>query len=509
MIKLKSILESIQNEVNLMGNCSKGVTWDWYVKRVYDPQKIYKVEKDSQLFGTDYNPIDSVTMRQELNILDPDFIEIKSSGTERKGTIKSGKYAKVKMLDSGLEGLLNLNAIRKPTDAETPKDSSEIIGAVIPGGTNSKEFAPSSLDLVGQSFDSKEKLAYFVFNNIKTVYPEPEYNEIKKYLHKCIEAVSGITIDVPLEEPLQEYSKNYSIQGDFKINSKDISILSKNFGEVLAGLHSLSTNKKAKKISFSPESNSPFWDYKIDTVPETFFSVKSKEGSSTGMANLNFILDKFINVSGEPNNLLIQRNIDEYRIIKSLMNVSKIRTTVSNIEEFYNTRLQDKKAEIIRLLNNMSVPNNGPTLKSLSQDDLNEWFNFVVANLDKNAFISGLNSVYQILGGSKTSDKTLGLMYDQKNSKLNGYIYYPMGSYIVKVLNKNAKAVELLNGILNYGSFAYQVTIDMDQKNNNLEIKTENFQNMSFRFSWNGLSNDPSNRPIGFISTKKKINKTA
>ena len=79
-----------------------------------------------------------------------------------------------------------------------------------------------------------------------------------------------------------------------------------------------------------------------------------------------------------------------------------------------------------------------------------------------------------------------------------------MGSYIVKLLNKSKKAVDLLNGILNYGSFAYQVTVDMDPKNNQLKIQVENFKNMNFRFSWNGLSNDPSNRPIGFISTKKK-----
>jgi len=504
MIKLKDILESILDETDLLGKATGGMAWDKYVKNIYDPEKKYKVEKDANLFGQDYNPIATVTSRQELTILDPDYVNITSSGIDKKGTIKNGKYAKVKMIDSGLEGLLNLNSIRKPTDDQVSKDTIDLVKAVIPGGTNSQEFRPDKLGLVGESFTSKEQLAYFVFNNIKTIYPEQEYNEIKKYLHKCMESVTGIKMDVPLEEPIQEYKQNYSVQGNFAINSRDISILSKNFGEVLAALHSLSTSKQAKRISFSPELNSPFWDYKLETVPEKFFSVKSGTGSSTAMANLNFILDKFITTSDDIKNPLIQNNLDEYKMIKSLMNKQGVRTTVSNIEEFYNTRLQNKKTQIIELLNRMTAPNNGPAINSLSQNDLDKWFNFVVNNLDKNTFIAGLNSVYNILDGSKTSSDVLSDMYSTKSSKFNGYIYYPMGSYIVKLLNKSKKAVDLLNGILNYGSFAYQVTVDMDPKNNQLKIQVENFKNMNFRFSWNGLSNDPSNRPIGFISTKKK-----
>lgn len=496
IIKLKHLLESIQLEAGFGGTSRSGQgipNWEHHLVPDFDPNEIFYIEKDGPLYDQSFKEILKLTKGEPIKILDTKTVDIPKGKTVQR-------FAKIKTQGpSQAEGLININFIRKRAK-ETKNSNSgggEATLTAVLGGKNSAEFKPDKLKLVGQSYESKEQLASALVNNIQAEYPEPVYDEIKKYLHKCIEVVSGVKVSAPTTAPLQEYAKDYAIQGEFKINPQDISTLSKNFGEALAALHSLSTNKKAKSVSFSTPNN-PLWDYKINSERPLLFSTKSKQGSSTAMANLNLILDKFVSSDEETSkNPLVQNNKKEFSMIKRLMNKADERTTASNIEEFYNRDLPSKMNEIIDALNKITESKGGKKLNSISQKDLDEWFSFVCNNLDEKSFIDGMNNIYSnILKKSKTSGEVLSKMFKTKKSKLNGYIYYPMGSYIVKVLNDSKSAVNLLNSILNYGSFVYQVNVNMTV--NSVKISIENFKNMSFKFSWNGLSNDPGNRPIGF-----------
>jgi hypothetical protein len=78
----------------------------------------------------------------------------------------------------------------------------------------------------------------------------------------------------------------------------------------------------------------------------------------------------------------------------------------------------------------------------------------------------------------------------------NGYLLYPMGSYIVKYLNNDKKYLDLLNTILNYGSYVHQFTSTL--KKNNLQVGISSFKTSKFRYTYNAGGGYPGNRPIGF-----------
>jgi hypothetical protein len=493
MIKLKDILESIQVEVSLSGEATGDTAWNKYVKNIYDPEKIYTVEKNSVLFGIDYNPIDSVTKGQELNILEPDYFDIKSAGKNKKGKIRSGKYAKVKMIDSGLEGFLTLTSVRKPTD----KSSGPL------GGKQSKNLTPNNLGLNGKTFNDAASLVSDAKSAVQSKYGDSTFDQIRDYLDDCISTVSTAST---LNEA---YRRVLNLKNKYPtIHEQDIRIISKNFGEILAAIYILSTNRKASQLKFAPKEDTPFYDFYIksgDAVKvgdekmekgKIFYSVKSKGGSSTAMENLNFLLNNYSKLA-----FIYNDYKNELEVINSLMN-DKLNdvTTISNIEKFFNKHLPEKINSIVSKLN--SITNEQNQIKNLSQPELDKWFSFVVNNVDITTFVSTMRRIYsEDLGGSEAKDESLNKMYSTKKSKDNGYLYYAMGSYIVKYLNSYSEGgsypyVEALNVLLNYGSFVQQFDIDVTY--NQIEINIEKFKSKAFRFSYNGVASSPGNRPIGF-----------
>jgi len=123
--------------------------------------------------------------------------------------------------------------------------------------------------------------------------------------------------------------------------------------------------------------------------------------------------------------------------------------------------------------------------------------------LSPNKFIELMNNIYDnILSDMgktpKTSEKVLRDMYKiGDGSKFNnGYLYYPMGSYIVKYLNQSGDYKFVLNELLNYGNFITQIEVNLSESNIILNLQT--FKKSNFVFSYNGMSKAPGNRPLGF-----------
>jgi hypothetical protein len=136
--------------------------------------------------------------------------------------------------------------------------------------------------------------------------------------------------------------------------------------------------------------------------------------------------------------------------------------------------------------------------KDLSQTELSKWFPSMVATAKINDFINTMNDIYiRILDKSKVSEKKLRQMYNGKSiPNGNGYLLYPMGSYIVKYLNSDKKYLDLLNTILNYGSYVHQFTVNLSK--NNFQVKISPFKTSKFRYTYNAGGGYPGNRPIGF-----------
>lgn len=478
-MKLKHIVEMIQKEAALTGQSRSGgdTNWNYYVVRDFDPTKPFTIEKETPIFSDDLK-----TNIETLSI--GDQVTIDSTDTVQRG---SQQFAHITS-PSGAKGLVSLSAIRKPT---TKGKSGSI------GGTTSKEFLPDKLKLVGKEYSDKNALISDVIIGLESVYGDKKYAEVRNYATECMYTITG-----EFSALTEGFSKTFRLTQKYDISDVDIKILSKNFGEVLAALHIISSNKKAAKVKFSDEVNGPLYDFTMEKKNgmREYYSVKSHGGSSTSMANLNFLLDNF----SEDNSLLDQYK-DEIEVVRSLINdKSGGRTTLSNIEKFFDDHLPQKKLDILKKLNEVSTVE----IKSLSQQDLTKWFAAMVKNSSADEFVSVMTHIYtNVLGDigkpAQTTDSVLRKMHASKSSKDNGYLYYPMGSYIVQYLNDPSKPyLKVLNILLNYGTYIHQFGVDLSASR--IDISISSFSQSQFRFSYNGMSNAPANRPIGFIKSSGK-----
>jgi hypothetical protein len=484
MIKLKDILESIKLEADLSGKRSSGIpSWDSFVSYKFDPSKPFYVDSDAFIVSPENikTPLAAVNKGDELRILNPEYQVVGRS-----------KYARVKLVKNGIEGLFPLKFITKPTS----------VGLL--GGKQSKMFTPTDIGVNGKTFVDASTLVNASKQAIENKYKDPKYEEVKQYIYDCISAtVESKTLN-------EVFSKTLLLKNKYLgLDDQDINNVSKNFGEVLAAIYILSTSKLAEKLTFAPKEDTPFYDFYIEKEKSTsvvgsamargkiFYSVKSHGGSSTSLENLNFLLNNYSKVAK-----IFEDYKKEFDVINSLMN-NKLNdaTTVSNIEKFFKAHFPDKIQSIVEKLNSV-VKEESKKISSLSQADLNKWFTYAISNLDKQTFINIINEIYtQHLAGKGAEDKSLESMYDNKKSKHNGYLYYAMGSYIVEYLNTYKEGnrtpyLDTLNMLLNYGSFIQQFDIDLYY--DRIVMNIEKFKTKEFRFSYNGVASTPGNRPIGF-----------
>lgn len=484
MIKLKSILESIKLEADLSGKRSSGIpSWDSFVSYKFDPSKQFYVDSDAFIVSPEdfKTPLTAVTKGEELRILSPEY-----------KVFKRTKYAHVKLIKNGVEGFFPLKFITKPTS----------VGLL--GGKQSKMFTPTDVGVNGKTFRDAATLVNVSKQAIESKYTDPKYDEVKQYIYDCISATAG-------SKTLNEvFSKTILLKTKYLgLDDQDVNNVSKNFGEVLAAIYILSTNKLAEKLTFAPKEDTPFYDFYIEKEKSTpvagsamtkgkiFYSVKSHGGSSTSMENLNFLLNNYSKVAK-----IFEDYKTEFDVINSLMN-DKLNdvTTVSNIEKFFKAHFPNKIQAIVEKLNSV-VQEDSKKINSLSQADLDKWFKYATDTLDEQTFINIINEIYtQHLAGKGAEDKSLTSMFENKKSKHNGYLYYAMGSYIVEYLNTYKEGdktpyLDTLNMLLNYGSFIQQFDIDLYY--DKIVMNIEKFKTKEFRFSYNGVASTPGNRPIGF-----------
>jgi ribosome recycling factor len=474
-MKLKTLYDEII-EANLMGNSRSGsdTNWNYYIVRNFDKNKTYNIEKNDELVDGSFNKIGEVKKGDIIQILTPELL--------LKG---KSAYAKVKIVKNNLEGYLHIRNIQKPSNKVKSEDS------VIGGGTESKEFTPTKLGLDGVKFSSVGAAVSRVQTSLKSVYGGDIYKGIRMYLYDCINTTVGSSLN-------ESFTKNYSLRGTHNVSNSDIKILSKNFGEVLAMLYILANNKKTKYVEFPTDASQGLYDFIMvekDGITN-YYSVKSYKGSSTSLANVNYVLKHF----GSTNSVL-QTYKDEVDVIKTLFNNKKEGiTTINNIVNFFDTHLKSKYNNIIRELNKISKVR----LNSLNQSDLDMWFKSMINTVDKETFVSKLNHIYNTIlndagGTPKSTIKTLEEIYESGNGSKSkhGYIIYPMGSYITNYLNLTGNYKNVLNVILNYASFIHQFTVSLYPES--LQISISSFKKTSFKFDYNAGSKYPGNRPIGFI----------
>jgi len=456
---------------SLTGNSRSGgkPNWNYYIVDEFDKIKISTllVDKDGILFDNKFNSIFNVKKGEELKILSKELTENKNS-----------KFALIKI--RGKEGFLSISNIRKPTNKTKPN-------------LNSKEYTPDKLHLQGIIYSSVLDLHKKTLTNFRLYYKEEKYENIIEFADYCMSLIERHTGTVLKTESLR-------INQKFLLPDHELKILSKNFGEVLAALYVLKVSSDIKEVSFPSDISQQLFDFSGTTKDdlEILFSVKAGGGSSTSMDNINFIIKT---LNKPPRNKILETYKNEIEIIQKIINnKEKQHTTLTSIETFFKDVLPNKQKLIVEKLNSITPKNK---IADLSQESLNKWFLNMKKEINSVVFSEVMNEIYnKILGDLDSVPKTTGdvleFMFNQSSPVAfkNGYLYYPMGSYIVKYLNNTGNYKKVLTTLLNMGSNINQVEVNLT--NDKISIKYSEFKGSNFRFSYNGMSKKPDNRPLGF-----------
>ena len=470
-------------EANLLGTSRKKrkPNWDVYIVTNYNKKDIHTLESKGDL--NLYNP---KSMKSIVTLKSSDKIQILST----KLIIKSrSQYASVSF--GRKKGLLNLNAITKPSDrAKKARDGD--IDSVIKGGSHSKEFTPDKLGMGGSEYSSVGSMVPDVGERVNKTYGGDEHKQIRMFLGDIIKNITGISVLKEAKVPRHE--RKYNTSGDYEISKGDLKILSKNFGEIIGAMYILKTNKKLSVVGFPSNISEGLYDFYGTTKKgrTVYYSAKSAGGSSTSLENLNFIRKHF-----SASNPFLQKYSDEMDAIDALINVKGVYNTLYNIRAFFNDDFSTKVKEISKRMSKIS----SKKIIDLEPDMLDGWFQDVKENSTEDEFVSTMQSIYNDILGDlgkprKTTEGVLREMFSSESDFDHGYIMYPMGSYIVNYMNNTPRYIEALNLLAGYANFILQATVDIDIKTTT--VKIIKFSKNQFRFSYNGMSKKPANRPIGF-----------
>lgn len=444
------------NEAGLSGTSrSKQMSnWDAYVLTNPDWSTIeYYVEKDDYILDADGNKSIQVNKNDPIIIRSPELKKIGRSN-----------YAEIETM-RGVKGYLPIGSITKPTGKSKNKDAS----AVIPGGKNSKEYTPDKLGLAGQTYTADSLVAAAK----QGVGSSPE--NIREFLFDCV----GSLVNKKLfEEKATKFVKVVDLSKKHSVDEGDMKILSKNFGEVLAGLFVLVTNKKINKIEFPIEINEGLYDFVgfTNRNEKHYYSVKAAGGSSTAMKNMNAILKHFRKVENI-------KNIDRLQMLMTTPENKTVDLILNYINDFEPSLARD----ICSILN----------IPSLSHDALSGFLKTYQDQKSFEDFMLVLSKVYTLIDYKPTMATLKSIYETPKDKSKNGYVVYALGSYIVKSLNSDKKMVDLLNDVLNLASFVEQITCDLT--NTQMKFTIKGFDTNRFKFSYNGMMKAPGNRPLGFM----------
>lgn len=430
----------------------KKLSWDAYV--VADSNwesNEYTAEIDANIIDKDKKAIGRVKKGDVLKILSLDLTSI-------------GKSNFANVSANGVEGLLSITAIRKPT--------TKII--------NTKDLTPDHLGLAGRKFtlDSLVSEIPVAFDRIKIS------DEMRDHLLDCV----GSIVNKNLFEETIIFEKNIKLSQKHELSPDEIKLISKNFGEVLGAIFLLKTNKKAKFVEF-PKGNQGLYDfieYSSDNR-KVYYSMKTGGGSIASLKNLGLFLDYMQD----------DYSSEELDKIKTLIAGTKEHGTTVDIILKYINKFESDLADFIA---------NTLELRELSFSELTLWKNRISETPPEETLIP-LKKIYDRIGYSispKTKPSIMGILTRpaSEDKSKNGIIVFPLGTYIIKKLNSDPKMINALNSVLNFSfisSRVLQSNIDVD--NDSMNFKLVRFKNKSFIFGYSATMNDPTKNAMGFIAT--------
>jgi len=323
-----------------------------------------------------------------------------------------------------------------------------------------KQLTPDAFHLGGQEVTPAE-IKKLVKANIKTMNKLSE--DTKKFLLALLDKADekGKSIDISDILPPDEVSK------------RDLATISKDFGEILAGIWAV-RNIGFSKAYFPSASNEPLADfYGIRGRMRYPISVKSGGGSSTTVKNLTDVLEEHMK---DPDYIKGFTTTE-----KALMDV------LFALKDF---AVMDGIVEANKILKTPGIKKLATVMDTRADSiDLNKimlWLNGFKSNKQIEA---KLKPFHEEMG--KTVDK--GSWSKLKGKGIIGFVIGPMGHHLTEVLTKkyNKELTTMVRQII-------LVQLNIDVKKKALVAKYEKFKNLKFKFSWGGGAPNPNRNKIGF-----------
>lgn len=464
------------NEADLTGvSRSRGKpNWDAYIAD--DPNwktNDYKIERPCNLLNDKFDEVTPAISMKKGDAISILSIDLKKKGPSSYANIRFGKT----------EGYVKINCISKPSSKKN---------------RNTKALTPKTLGLNGKRFTIDSLVAA-----VKSKLDQPIVStQVKEYIDDIIDAITNKKIF----EKVERFEKSVKLSKVYQLDpANELSVISKNFGEVLAALFILRTSKKAKQVEFPAAENFPLCDFIVINQTEddrTFVSVKSGGGSSTDIKNLKVFLP-YVNVDeSSPEWKTLQIIMANVKDVKDGETPKDARATVSCILSFFQDSEIGKKSL-------------GPICKALGFRDnkidmsqIDNLWQMIMTEKAKGKssdIYKRLTNFYTLVGYS-ANQATMDEIFkvgQKKDISSGGFIIYPLGSFIVKTLNANPKMISLLNSIIQLsemGSNVQQSTVDATNKD--VTFKIIRFNKNEFKFSYNAMMKSPANRPLGFSEAK-------
>ena len=441
-------------EASLSGNSrsAQKSNWDAYV--VDDPDwadKEYEIERDDVVY--DENLEDEIA-----EVTKGDMIKLLSLDLMKRG---SSFYAQIST-SSDDEGYLKISSIKKPRGSTN----------------NTKDLTPKKLGITGKKYDINGLITATIagIDGISSITPT-----VKAHLLDCINSIANKNL---FEDKIIRFTKNIALSQSHNLSESDLKVISKNFGEVLSALFILKSNKKAKFVEFPEAENEGLYDFirYEDSGQKIFYSVKASTGSVTALKNLN----KFIQF------LSNEYNKDDINKLKMLI-TDKDNKTIDIIIDYIN----EFEPNIAAFINDqLDIKTN-----KLNHADLSNWWLLNAKKMTEDEIYRVFSKIYAEINyplNTNTVKTLMSIFSAQKDTSKNGYIIYPLGSYIVKSLNADPIMLKLLNDVLTasyISNSVLQATVNVSNKD--IEVKLIKFKNNSFKYDYNAMMKAPGNRPLG------------
>jgi hypothetical protein len=473
------------NEAGLggMSRSAGKPSWDTYVVPAFVEGFSLQVEQDSFLFdspSSKANKIASLDKWETVILLSTELVSDKFS-----------KFARIKTQDD-VEGWININNLRKPSAR----------------GGQSKEYTPDKFGFQGKEIFSAEEVLHVIQKGWLT--QKYSNDEVYQMILDSIDSISNASFS---GSTTISFSRSHD-----DVSTKDLMILSKNFGEVLAALYVLS-NPEVLSVSFPSDISQMLFDFAAHSNKGIqLFSVKSFGGSSTSIDNLNFILSEILiddlNLQG------FEQEIEDVELMMKTLANEKLRT-VDVIERTFLKMFPSQANKLAEGLKNASQQLLGASInlsneELLTQGGLDVWLkgfhdywddlSAEEQNEERTESINELAVMIReltdkVLEGRSANFEGIVDILSSRNQRTtqHGYLLYPMGSFIVKRLNESSNHLKVLNTIANAGNII-QATVKLYK--DKVEIVLSHFADGEFRFSYNAGAKYPSNRPLGFKKVK-------